>query len=187
MTCADDDMSTKVEPGAPPTSERLDWAVHLAEMGYMVILAFNPLVEKWMPQKALENILDVSILAGIRNFYFDSLHLEKKRTYPKELLELTGVTAEYLDSVEVDWDTENYVLDVMEAAMEPPFPAGVFAQTIFATAVTRKDRAGLPPGSPSVVNRRKICYDSTVLLFCGVLPICRGNCMGYRKTCYDSR
>ena len=41
-------------------------------------------------------------------------HLEKKRTYPKELLELTGVTAEYLDCVEVDWDTENYVLDVME-------------------------------------------------------------------------
>jgi DNA repair photolyase len=114
VTCADDELSKKLEPNAPSTSERLDWAVHLAEMGYMVILAFNPLVEKWMPKKALENILDVSISAGIRNFYFDSLHLEKKRTYPKELLELTGVTAEYLDSVEVDWDTENYVLDVME-------------------------------------------------------------------------
>jgi len=56
FTCADDELSKKLEPNAPPTSERLDWAVHLAEMGYMVILAFNPLVEKWMPKKALETI-----------------------------------------------------------------------------------------------------------------------------------
>ena len=47
VTCADDELSQRVEPGAPPTSERLEWAVHLAKMGYMVIIAFNPLVEKY--------------------------------------------------------------------------------------------------------------------------------------------
>ena len=65
VTCADDKLSKKIEPNAPPTSERLDWAVYLAEMGYMVILAFNPLVEKWMPKKALSEILDVTMSVGI--------------------------------------------------------------------------------------------------------------------------
>ena len=114
VTCADDELSKKIEPNAPPTSERLDWAVYLAEMGYMVILAFNPLVAKWMPKKVLSEIIDVTISAGVRNFYFDSLHVEKKRSYPPALLESAGVSVDYLNSQEVHWDTENYVLDIME-------------------------------------------------------------------------
>jgi len=114
VTCADDELSKKIEPNASPTSERLDWAVYLAELGYMVILAFNPLVEKWMPKKALEKILDTTMAAGIYHFYFDSLHVEKKRTYAPVLLELAGASIDYFNSEESAWDTENYVLDVME-------------------------------------------------------------------------
>ena len=56
VTCADDEMSKAIEPNAPPTSERLDWAKRLAKAGYHVIVAFNPLVEAWMPKKQLDKI-----------------------------------------------------------------------------------------------------------------------------------
>jgi len=114
VTCADDDMSTKVEPGAPSTSERLDWAKRLAKAGYHVIAAFNPLVEAWMPKKKLDKIITELIKDGVEDFYFDSLHLEKKRQYPDCFLDLVGKTMEYIESAENDWDTETLVLDVME-------------------------------------------------------------------------
>ena len=114
VTCADDELSQRIEPGAPPTSERLEWAMRLAKAGYMVIVAFNPLVEKWMPKKALTKILNKLQTAGVHHFYFDSLHLEKKRRYGANLLELAGYTEAYLDSDDLSWDTEDYVLDVMQ-------------------------------------------------------------------------
>ena len=100
VTCADDEMSKKVEPGAPPTSERLEWAFDLAKVGYHVIVAFNPLVEAWMPTKALNRIFDKCMKNGIKDFYFDSLHWEKKRKYPDGLLALTERTVGTIDSEE---------------------------------------------------------------------------------------
>ena len=113
VTCADDDMSKKIEPGAPPTSERLDWAKRLAKAGYHVIVAFNPLVEAWMPTKKLDKIIIGLLKAGIEDFYFGALHLEEKRKYHPELLELTGTTMDYINSADSAWDCENTVLDVM--------------------------------------------------------------------------
>jgi DNA repair photolyase len=114
VTCADDEMSKRIEPGAPPTSERLAWAKRLAKAGYHVIVAFNPLVEAWMPMKKLDKIITKLLAEGIKDFYFDSLHLEKKRKYSDSLLESTEKTFEYFDSEENDWDTESLVLDVMD-------------------------------------------------------------------------
>jgi DNA repair photolyase len=114
VTCADDAMSKQIEPGAPPTSKRLEWAVRLAKRGHHVIVAFNPLVEAWMPKKKLDKIITKLISEGIEDFYFAGLHLEKKRKYAPALLKLTGLTMEYVNSEEIEWDTENYVLDAME-------------------------------------------------------------------------
>jgi DNA repair photolyase len=114
VTCADDELSKKIEPGAPPTSERLAWAKHLAQRGKHTIVAFNPLVEAWMPLKKLDKIITGLIKEGVEDFYFDSLHLEKTRKYPAELLVATGKTMECIESEDNHWDTENLVLDVME-------------------------------------------------------------------------
>jgi len=114
VMCADDELSKKIEPGAPPTSERLDWAKRLANAGYHVIVAFNPLVEAWMPKKKLDKIITRLIKEGVEDFYFDALHLEKKRNYPEGLLNLIGKTIDYIESEDNDWETESLVLDVME-------------------------------------------------------------------------
>ena len=112
VTCADDEISKKVEPGAPPTSERLEWAKRLAKAGCHVIVAFNPLVEAWMPKKKLDKIITKLTSEGIEDFYFDSLHLEENRKYPDGLLDLVGKTVEYINSLDNFLDVEELMLSV---------------------------------------------------------------------------
>ena len=112
VTCADDDMSKKIEPGAPPTSERLDWAKRLAKAGYHVIVAFNPLVEAWMPTKRLNKIIMTLVKNGVEDFYFDSLHLQEKRKYPDGLLGTTGKTMDYFDSLDSFTDVEDAIFSI---------------------------------------------------------------------------
>ena len=52
--------------------------------------------------------------ATIEDIYFGALHLEKKRQYHPELLELIGSTMDYINFDDSAWDCENTVLDVMD-------------------------------------------------------------------------
>jgi len=114
VTCADDAMSKVIESNAPPTSERLDWAKRLAKAGYHVIVAFNPLVEAWMPTKQLDKIIATLVKDGVEDFYFDFLHLEEKRKYPAVLLETTGKTMEYYNSIDAFLDVEEAIFSLQK-------------------------------------------------------------------------
>jgi len=67
-----------------------------------------------MPHDQAVAIVRDCMKSGIRHFYFDRLHLEKKRHYPADLLDIVGKDFAWLDSIDNDWDFENRILDIFE-------------------------------------------------------------------------
>ena len=59
VTCADDNLSKRIEPGAPPTSERLEWVRRIVKKGYHVIFAVNPFVEAWMVAPPMDSFVQL--------------------------------------------------------------------------------------------------------------------------------
>jgi len=78
ITTMRNDISKRMEPGAPLPDERVKFAKHLKMKGYEVIVAVNPCFEPWMPENdliALENELTGH---GISHFVFQRLMLNRK-------------------------------------------------------------------------------------------------------------
>jgi DNA repair photolyase len=92
VTTLKEDILAKIEPNAPPTHERLELAEKLHKMGFMVIIAFNPLVEDWMPMSDVETICDRLKHAGIKHIIHEPLHLNQREveTYPQSIKDRYG-------------------------------------------------------------------------------------------------
>lgn len=75
MTTLNDDISKRVEPGAPLPSQRIKLARKAKALGWSVIIAVNPCVEAWMPQESLESLEDVMLSIGVRHYIFQKLKL----------------------------------------------------------------------------------------------------------------
>lgn len=78
ITCAKDDKSRIVEPNAPPTSERLEFAAECAKRGLGVSVAFNPLVESWCSEEECLAIIAQCKGFGVNSFVFQALHLNSR-------------------------------------------------------------------------------------------------------------
>ncbi len=78
VTTLNDGIRQKIDPNAPPTLERIALAEKLHNMGFMVIVAFNPLVEEWMPMTDLETICNRLKSCGIKHIIHEPLHINKK-------------------------------------------------------------------------------------------------------------
>jgi DNA repair photolyase len=94
ITCTTlkDEIRRKVEPGAPDTETRLQLAEKLHKMGFMVIIALNPLVEEWLPMSDIDIILNRLKKVGIKHIIHEPLHINKKEaeTFGKEKREIYG-------------------------------------------------------------------------------------------------
>jgi DNA repair photolyase len=84
ITTLDDDLSRKIEPGSPPTSERLRIIEKLKANGVPVSVGLNPYVAEWVPDKAA--YCSALANAGVRGMWFEYLHFSKKQAamLPKE-------------------------------------------------------------------------------------------------------
>jgi len=78
ITTLNNDIRKRIEPNAPTTEERLEYAKKLHELGYLVIIAINPILEKWMPLKDIDILLNKLDIIGIKHICLEALHLNDK-------------------------------------------------------------------------------------------------------------
>lgn len=86
ITTADDETSKKVEPGAPPTSARLDLIRRAKAAGVEVEVGFNPWHEPWMPPDGHRRIIGGLLQTGVRMMFFNRLHLSNWQRDSQEML-----------------------------------------------------------------------------------------------------
>jgi len=79
ITMLDDDRAKKVEPAAPLPSERLAWARHFVERGYVVIAAINPCSKTWLPYEDFLGLKEKFCEAGIRHVVIEVLDMSATR------------------------------------------------------------------------------------------------------------
>lgn len=75
MTTIRDEISRRIEPGAPLPSQRIKLAEKAKGLGWTVIIAVNPCLESWMPQSDLEWLESKMEKIGVRHFIFQKLKL----------------------------------------------------------------------------------------------------------------
>ena len=78
ITCATDAKAKIIEPGAPLTSERLEFAAECARRGFLTCLAFNPYVEEWQTHAQTRQMIDRAKSFGVNMFIFQALHLSSR-------------------------------------------------------------------------------------------------------------
>jgi DNA repair photolyase len=77
VTSRKNDISKKIEPGAPCYEDRLNQIKHAKELGHVVIVAFNPLCEEWMPKEDFDITVKEMMDVGVNHFIFQRLHMTK--------------------------------------------------------------------------------------------------------------
>ena len=79
VTCGDDDTCRRIEPGAFPTSARLDLLRRASRAGVPCICALNPLFKPWMPEDRAVDIMRQCQDAGINMFLIHALRLSAQQ------------------------------------------------------------------------------------------------------------
>jgi len=77
VTTLDDDISIRVEPGAPLPSERLKMIEQSVEFGHRVVVGINPTVPEWIsdPIALMQSLKDV----GVEGILSQPLHLNNRQ------------------------------------------------------------------------------------------------------------
>ncbi len=78
LTTINEDIAKRMERNAPSPAERLELAEKLVKMGFLVILALNPLVEEWCGEKDVIALINRCKQIGVRHIVVEQLHLNKK-------------------------------------------------------------------------------------------------------------
>lgn len=75
ITSKKDEVSKRIEPGAPIYQERLKQADIARKNGFEVIFAFNPICEEWMSREDHEQIHSDAKNSGVEHFIYQRLHM----------------------------------------------------------------------------------------------------------------
>lgn len=78
MTSDRDDISARIEPGAPPVSERIEIAERLIADGHEVVVGINPLASEWMEEERLCGFVERLRKIGVRTYVLQLLYTSKK-------------------------------------------------------------------------------------------------------------
>jgi DNA repair photolyase len=78
ITTLNETIRKRIEPNAPPTDERFQLADKLKKLGYHVIIALNPVLEKWMPLTDLEIFMQKCRDIDINYICTEALHLNPR-------------------------------------------------------------------------------------------------------------
>jgi len=78
ITTLNETIRKRIEPGAPTTMERFEMAQKLKKLGYHVIIALNPILEKWMPLTDLDILMKKCKDYGFNHICTEALHLNSR-------------------------------------------------------------------------------------------------------------
>jgi DNA repair photolyase len=79
ITTIHDELAAMYEPFAPRPSKRIETAKRLHDMGYMVIVAVNPLNEAWMNRNDLKIFVTDLKAYGIKHICIEMLDIKQRR------------------------------------------------------------------------------------------------------------
>ncbi len=121
ITTLNESIKKRIEPGAPDTLKRLEIAQKLKEMGYLVIIAINPVLEEWMPVCDIYKLLNILKKIGIKHICTEALHLNKR-----ELLTFSESRKRSFNQSEIDYAKErgtfqNYVKKIIPLIQQEGF------------------------------------------------------------------
>lgn len=78
MTTDSDEISKRIEPGAPPISERIELAKNLVEDGHEVMVGINPLASEWLSEDRLYQFVERLDKIGVKTFILQLLYTDSK-------------------------------------------------------------------------------------------------------------
>jgi len=104
ITTLDEKIRERIEPGCPTSEKRFALAKKLTDLGYLVIVALNPVLENWLPLTDIKIYMEKCTKAGVNHICTEPLHLNqreistfssdrKKRLLPEEIEYASNIKA----------------------------------------------------------------------------------------------
>ena len=162
ITSKNNDILKLIEPNAPSYEEKLELIKKAKNNGYNVIVAFNPIVKNWLPEKDFYDIVSDVNKIGVKNFIFQKLYLSKndikgftedrKKRFEDEIL---------IDAVKKTSENQYYLQSLVVELIKRGNNAVAFGMP-FKTDLFKDIRSTLGKCFPSNYDVINYCFDNKV-------------------------
>jgi len=162
ITSKNNDILKLIEPNAPSYEEKLELIKKAKNNGYNVIVAFNPVVKNWLPEKDFYDIVSDVNKIGVKNFIFQKLYLSKndikgftedrKKRFEDEIL---------IDAVKKTSENQYYLQSLVVELIKRGNNAVAFGMP-FKTDLFKDIRSTLGKCFPSNYDVINYCFDNKV-------------------------
>lgn len=162
ITSKNNDILKVIEPNAPSYEEKIELIKKAKNNGYNVIVAFNPVVKNWLPEKDFYDIVSDVNKIGVKNFIFQKLYLSKndikgftedrKKRFEDEIL---------IDAVKKLSENQYYLQSLVVELIKRGNNAVAFGMP-FKTDLFKDIRSTLGKCFPSNYDVINYCFDNKV-------------------------
>ena len=162
ITSKNNDILKVIEPNAPSYEEKIELIKKAKNNGYNVIVAFNPVVKNWLPEKDFYDIVSDVNKIGVKNFIFQKLYLSKndikgftedrKKRFEDEIL---------IDAVKKTSENQYYLQSLVVELIKRGNNAVAFGMP-FKTDLFKDVRSTLGKCFPSNYDVINYCFDNKV-------------------------
>lgn len=162
ITSKNNDILKVIEPNAPSYEEKIELIKKAKNNGYNVIVAFNPVVKNWLPEKDFYDIVSDVNKIGVKNFIFQKLYLSKndikgftedrKKRFEDEIL---------IDAVKKTSENQYYLQSLVIELIKRGNNAVAFGMP-FKTDLFKDIRSTLGKCFPSNYDVINYCFDNKV-------------------------
>lgn len=162
ITSKNNDILKVIEPNSPSYEEKIELIKKAKNNGYNVIVAFNPVVKNWLPEKDFYDIVSDVNKIGVKNFIFQKLYLSKndikgftedrKKRFEDEIL---------IDAVKKTSENQYYLQSLVIELIKRGNNAVAFGMP-FKTDLFKDIRSTLGKCFPSNYDVINYCFDNKV-------------------------
>ena len=162
ITSKNNDILKVIEPNAPSYEEKIELIKKAKNNGYNVIVAFNPVVKNWLPEKDFYDIVSDVNKLGVKNFIFQKLYLSKidikgftedrKKRFEDEIL---------IDAVKTPSENQYYLQSLVVELIKRGNNAVAFGMP-FKTDLFKDVRSTLGKCFPSNYDVINYCFENNV-------------------------
>lgn len=162
ITSKNNDILKVIEPNSPSYEEKIELIKKAKNNGYNVIVAFNPVVKNWLPEKDFYDIVSDVNKIGVKNFIFQKLYLSKndikgftedrKKRFEDEIL---------IDAVKTPSENQYYLQSLVVELIKRGNNAVAFGMP-FKTDLFKDIRSTLGKCFPSNYDVINYCFDNKV-------------------------
>ena len=162
ITSKNNDILKVIEPNSPSYEEKIELIKKAKNNGYNVIVAFNPVVKNWLPEKDFYDIVSDVNKIGVKNFIFQKLYLSKndikgftedrKKRFEDEIL---------IDAVKKTSENQYYLQSLVVELIKRGNNAVAFGMP-FKTDLFKDIRGTLGKCFPSNYDVINYCFDNKV-------------------------